>query len=290
MHRADVIVMAAYFGTMIVVGLWYSRLMKSADMYFAGGKQLSWWIGGVSLLMSYVSALSIVVYAGLGYQYGLVALTLYWVSVPAAIITTSVFARRWRRAEVITPTEFLERRFSRTVQQVLAWSGVPLKVIDEGLKIVAIGIFVAAALDIPAWISMVCVGITIVVYATLGGLWAVVVTDFIQFVLVAATVILLLPMTLRAAGGWTYVRANLPDEMFAVVREPFSWLYVAAFLLLNTISLSGNWSLIQKFYSVRSDREARQLGWLASAPLLPASTFLDPHRHACPCLYTFRGN
>jgi solute:Na+ symporter, SSS family len=268
MHRADAIVMAAYFATMITVGIWYSRLMKSTDMYFAGGKQLSWWLGGVSLLMSYVSALSILVYAGLGFRYGLVALTLYWSSVPAVLVTTWLFAQRWRRAGVITPTEFLKKRFSPLVQQVLAWSGVPLKVIDEGLKIVAIGIFVSAALNVPAWISMSCAGATIIVYATLGGLWAVVVTDFIQFVLVSGAVILLLPLTLQAAGGYRHFRAAMPAQFFAPVHEPFSWVYVGSFLVLNTISLSGNWSLIQKFYSVRTDREARQVGWLASALFL----------------------
>jgi len=265
MNRADVIIIAVYFTSMILVGLRYSRQMKSADVYFAGGRQVNWWMGGVSLLMSYVSALSIIVYAGLGYQYGLVSLTLYWVNLPAAVITTLLFARRWRRADVITPTEFLERRFSRTVQQLIALSGIPLKIIDEGLKIVAVGVFVSVGLHIPAWISIVCVGVTIVVYAALGGLWAVVVTDFIQFVLVAGVVVLLLPLTLRAAGGWTQVRARLPGDMFSIVHEPFGWLYVAAFLVLNTISLSGNWSLIQKFYSARTDRDAVRVGWLACA-------------------------
>jgi solute:Na+ symporter, SSS family len=264
MHTADIVVIAAYFMAMIAIGIWYARSMKSADMYFAGGRQLSWWMGGVSLVMSYVSALSIVVYAGLGYRYGLVALTLYWVNIPATLITTLLFARRWRRAEVITPTEFLERRFSPLVRQVFAWSGVPLKVIDEGLKIVAVGIFVSAGLKISAWSSMLCVGLTIILYAAMGGLWAVVVADFIQFVLVAGSVILLLPLAFRAAGGWVHLRATLPHQTLAAVHQPFGWLYIGAFFVLNTMSLAGNWSLIQKFYSARSDREARQIGWLAS--------------------------
>jgi Na+/proline symporter len=98
MHGADLAVLTAYFATMIVVGFAYSRHMKSLDLYFGGGKQLSWWLGGISFVMAYVSALSIVVYAGLGYRYGLVALTLYWTTVPATLLTTWLFARRWRSA------------------------------------------------------------------------------------------------------------------------------------------------------------------------------------------------
>ena len=116
-------VLIAYFATMIAVGFAYSRQMKSLDMYFAGGKQLSWWLGGISFMMAYVSALSIVVYAGLGYQYGLVALTIYWTTVPATLVTTWLLARRWRRAGVLTPMEFLETRFSSSVRQVFVVVG-----------------------------------------------------------------------------------------------------------------------------------------------------------------------
>jgi SSS family solute:Na+ symporter len=263
MHRADFAVLIAYFATMIVIGALYSRQMRSADMYFAGGKQLSWWLGGVSFLMSSVSALSIVVYAGLGYQYGLVALTLYWTSVPATFLTTWLFARRWRRAGVLTPTEFLEQRFSPGVRQLFVWSGIPLKVADEGLKIVAIGTFVSTGLKLPAAQTMIVLGITILLYAVMGGLWAVVITDLVQFILVTSTVVLLVPLSWRAARGWTHVSQLTPPEFFHVVRAPYGWGYVGSFFILTLLSYSGNWSLIQKFYSARSDDEAAGLGWLA---------------------------
>jgi SSS family solute:Na+ symporter len=263
MHRADFAVLIAYLATMIVIGTLYSRQMRSADMYFAGGKQLSWWLGGVSFLMSSVSALSIVVYAGLGYQYGLVALTLYWTSVPATFLTTWLFARRWRRAGVLTPTEFLEQRFSPGVRQLFVWSGIPLKVADEGLKIVAIGTFVSTGLKLPATQTMIVLGITILLYAVMGGLWAVVITDLVQFILVTSTVVLLVPLSWRAAKGWTHVSQLTPPEFFHVVRAPYGWGYVGSFFILTFLSYSGNWSLIQKFYSARSDDEAAGLGWLA---------------------------
>jgi SSS family solute:Na+ symporter len=264
MRGADFAILIAYFATMIAIGLVYSRQMKSLDMYFAGGKQLSWWLGGVSFFMASVSALSIVVYAGLGYQYGLVALTLYWTSLPATLLTTWLFARRWRRAGVLTPVEFLETRFSLAVRQVFVWSGIPLKVIDEGLKIVAIGIFVSAGMSISPSVAMIAAGIITLVYTVLGGLWAVVITDFVQFVLVTTGILLLVPLTLHAAGGWHRFVAAVPADFFRPVHPPFNWTYVGAFLVLTTLSVAGNWSLIQKFYSARNDRECRGVGWLAS--------------------------
>ena len=233
-------------------------------MYFAGGKQLSWWLGGVSFLMAYVSALSIVVYAGLGYQYGLVALTIYWTTVPGALLTTWLFARRWRRAGVLTPVQFLETRFSPAVRQVFVWSGIPLKVIDEGLKIVAIGIFVSAGMRIsPAGGHDRRRHHHLDLHGArrpLGG-------GHNRLCPIRSRHhrnLLLVPLTFRAVGGWHHFMAAVPADFFRPVHPPYTWTYVGAFLVLSALSLAGNWSLIQKFYSARNDRECRGVGWLAS--------------------------
>jgi solute:Na+ symporter, SSS family len=264
-RSADSFVIITYFITMVFVGLAYSRRMPSLEDYFAGGRQLSWWLGGISLVMGTLSAFAIVVYAALGYQYGLVALTIYWTFVPGTLLATYIFAQRWRRAGVLTPTEFLETRFTPSVRQVFVWSGIPFKIIDEALKIMAIGVFVSAGLKISPVTAMLAVGIIAVVYTVLGGLWAVVVTDLVQFVLVATGVILLLPLTLKAAGGWGRIMAAVPKEFFHPVRTPYTWIYIGSFCILSTLSMAGNWTLIQRFYSARSDRECRSIGWVASA-------------------------
>ena len=148
MRPADTVLLLFYFALMVGVGVYFARYMKNVAVYFVGGKQLPWWLGGVSFVMSYVSALSIVMYAAIGYTYGLVSMTLYAASVPACLLTSELFARRWNRAGISTPVEFLERRYSAGLRQVFAWSGIPLKVIDEGLKIIAVGLFVSTGLGV----------------------------------------------------------------------------------------------------------------------------------------------
>jgi Na+/proline symporter len=254
----------AYFATMIVVGFAYSRQMKSLDLYFGGGKELSWWLGGISYVMAYVSALSIVVYAGLGYRYGLVALTLYWTTVPATLVTTWLFARRWRRAGVLTPMQFLETRFSSTLRQLFVWSGIPLRLIDEGLKIVAIAIFVSAGLKTSPVMAMLAVGLITLLYTVAGGLWGVVITVFVQFVLVSTAVLLLVPLAWRAAGGWSHFLASVPPDFLHPAHPPYTWLYISAFSIFSALSLAGNWSLIQRFYCARNDREAYGVGLFAT--------------------------
>lgn len=265
MHKADIVVVITYFATMIFVGIVYSRRMKTLETFFAGGRQLSWWLGGTSFMMAFVSAMSIIVYAGLGYQYGLVSLTLYWTTVPATMLTTWFLALRWRRAAIITPTEFLETRFSPAVRQLFVWATMPLKIIDDGLKIVAIAIFVAVGMHTSPIGATIAVGLITLLYTMLGGLWAVVITDLVQFILVATVIILLVPVTVHAGGGIRHVLSVLPKDFFDPIHSPYTWKYVGGFLVLMTLSTAGNWSLIQRFYSARNDRECRGIGWLASA-------------------------
>ncbi len=264
MHGPDLVVLAAFFATMIGVGFAYSRQMKSLDMYFGGGKELSWWLGGISFLMAYVSALSIVVYAGLGYRYGLVSLTLYWTTVPCTFLTTILFARRWRRAGILTPMEFLETRFSSFMRQLFVWSGIPLRVIDEGLKIVAIGIFVSAGMKISPAAAMLAVGLITLLYTVAGGLWGVVITVFVQFVLVCTAILMLVPLAWHAAGGWSHFLSVVPPDFLRPAHAPYTWEYIGAFLIFSGLSLAGNWSLIQRFYCARNDRESYGVGLFAT--------------------------
>ncbi len=268
MRSADTLLVILYFGLMVSVGIYFARYMKTLDLYFVGGKKLPWWLGGISFLMSYVSALSIVVYSAMGYTYGLVSITLYATTVPACLVTAWLFARRWHRAGVSTPVEFLERRYSAYLRQVFAWSGLPLKIIDEGLKIIAVGLFVSKGLGMSLNTAILLTGVIIILYTALGGLWAVCITDFIQFVLVTTAVLLLLPLSLREAGGLRSFVAHVPQGFFEPLHPPYTAFYLLGFILLSTMSMAGNWSLVQRFYSARSEQDARRIGWLAAALFL----------------------
>jgi len=101
------------------------------------------------------------------------------------------------------------------------------------------------------------------VYTFMGGLWAVVVTDYVQFVILTLGVAVLFPLVF-AHLDWRAFLDQSPAGFFSPVRPPFSLLYVAAFYLLVQLSYNGNWAFAQKFYSVRDERAARKAGLLAT--------------------------
>jgi solute:Na+ symporter, SSS family len=262
---SDVLVIAGYFILVIWIGLHYRRRMKSAQDYFAGGHQIPWWLAGVSHYMSSFSALSFIAYAQLGYMYGWVAVTLFWVTVPACLLAGAIFARRWRQARIITPVEFLERRFNIAIRQLFAWAGIPMKVFEDGLKIFATSLFLASSMGISVPTAIMVCGVVTIFYTLLGGLWALTVTDYVQFLMKGLAMLLLLPLALWKAGGLHASFAGLPHGFFHPVNGPYTWVYLIGFAVLIAISYNGSWALAQKFYSVKNERDATKAGYLSAA-------------------------
>ncbi len=268
LQLADEIVIAGYFVLLASIGLYFWRRMKNMRDLFTGGNNIPWWLAGVSFYLTAFSAFTFVAYSEMAYRYGLIAITLACSSVAAMIIGTRFLAARWRRARIVSPVQFLEARYSPLIRQVLAWAGLPLKLIDDGLKIYATGIFVSAGLGFDLKLSVIVCGVVMSLYTFMGGLWAVVVTDYIQFVILTIGVAVLFPIVFAHMGGFIaglkIMAHDSPPGFFLPVRAPFSLLYVLAFYLLVIVSYNGNWSFAQKFYSVRNEREAKKAGVLAT--------------------------
>ncbi len=261
----DYVVVAGYFVIVLWVGFYFRASLTGAKDYFAGGHQVRWWMAGISHYMSSFSAFSFIAYAQMGYSYGWVSITLFWASVPACVLGGLVFARRWRRARVITPVEFLESRFSALLRQLFAWAGIPMKIFDDALKVFATGLFVSLAVGLNLHWAIIGCGVVMIAYTFLGGLWALIVTDFVQFLMKGLAMLLLLPLAFLKVGGIRKAFTGLPAHFLRPSGGPYGWIYIGGFFLLIAISYNGSWALAQKYYSVEDERAATRAGYLAAA-------------------------
>lgn len=265
LQTADHIVIIGYFALLIGIGLYFWKRMRDVRDFFTGGNNIPWWLSGVSFYMTGFSAFTFVAYSEMAYRYGFVAVTIAWSAAAAMAVGTILLAAKWRRARIISPVEFLEARFNPQIRQTLAWAGLPLRVIDDGLKIYATGVFVSVGMGYDLKLSIIVSGAVMLVYTFMGGLWAVVVTDYLQFIILTLGVLALFPLVFSQFDSIGAFAQTGQAGFFSPINEPFSPLYVLAFYLLVMLSYNGNWALAQKFYCVRDEREARKTGWLATA-------------------------
>ena len=262
---ADYLVIVGYFVVILAIGLWVKRTQATSADFFAGGHQVPWWMAGISHYMSSFSAFAFIVYSQMAYVYGWVAITIFWTGVPACILGGTVFARRWRRARVITPIEFLEQRCNANIRQLYVWVGIPSKLFDGGLKIFATAMFLSVAVGLRLDLSIVLCGGVVVAYTLTGGLFALVVADYVQFLMKSLAILLLLPLALWRIGDLRHSFSGIPPQMFHLTAHPYNWIYVMGYAVVVVLSYNGNWALAQKYYCVPDERAANKAAYLSAA-------------------------
>jgi SSS family transporter len=275
LNNADYFILAAYFAVNLGIGAYFYRRMRGMKDYFSGGQRIPWWLSGISFYMSCFSVFAFVIYSALAYQYGWLPITLFWAYIPATLLGAFVFAPRWRRARIDSPVEYLESRINATLRQLCAWQGVPVKIIDDSLKLVATGIFVSASLGFPLKSCILWSGLIMLAYTFLGGLWAVTVTDFVQFVVMIAAVLVLFPLAISHAGGLGHLVQDSPAGFFHPVGGPYGWVYVGSMVFMYCLSFSSvHWQLIQRYTCVRDEKETHRVGMCVTVLHLVTPIFM----------------
>ncbi|MDQ1256521.1 MAG: solute:Na+ symporter, family, partial [Candidatus Hydrogenedentes bacterium] len=266
LQSPDYIMLGGYFVVMLAIGLYFYRHMRGMKDYFTGRNSIPWWLSGVSFYMSSFSVAAFVFYPSLCYQYGWVGVTMLWVAVPATLFSVIFFAKKWRRARIDSPVEYIETRYSPVLRQLFAWQGVPVKIVDDGIKLFATGKFISVCSGLSLAESILGAGSIMLLYTFMGGVWAVSVTDFVQFVVLTAGILVILPLSIAEAGGLTAIFDNSPEGFFNLTCPEFGWTYVIPVVFLYALAWSSiNWSLIQRYYCVPAEKDAMKVGWLVVA-------------------------
>jgi SSS family solute:Na+ symporter len=206
----DWIVVAAYFVFNLAIGLHYrKKATKSVSDFFVGGRKVSWWLAGTSMVATTFAADTPLAVTGLVARNGVAGNWIWWSMAFSGMMTVFFYARLWRRAGVLTDVEFAEIRYSGGPARFLRgfralYLGFPINLIIMGwvnLAIVKILMLILGVTKVQALIIAVAIMFLTASISTLSGLWGVLVTDLFQFVLKMSMVILLAVFAVRSIGG-----------------------------------------------------------------------------------------
>lgn len=273
MATLDWAVLGAYFFVMVGIGLWSkSRIETVADFFTARGR-IPWWLSGISHHMSGYSAIMFVTFAMIAYEYGITIYFWWAMTIGLGIgVGAFLFAPRWNRLRakhgVNSPLAYLAVRYNLPTQQVLAYSGALLKVVDIAAKWVAIALLLQGFANIPMVWGIVLTGICTMFYMAFGGLWADVLTDFGQFVIQAIAGLAMLFAVMAQLDGvstlWT-MWDKLPEGHGDPVAGPVTTGLILAFLLVKTFEYNGGmFNLAQRYMSAPSGSQAKRSALLSS--------------------------
>ena len=272
MNSLDWIVLAGFFLLMVIIGIIsYFRTGDSNDFFLARGK-LPFWLLGISHHVSGYSGAVFVAYAALAYTHGFSIYTWWALTIGISLIAGAFFIPGlWVglriKQKIQSPLEFLSTRYNLPTQQIMAWSGVFLKLFDMAAKWVAIAVILNVFTGMPLIYGIFLSGGISLFYITVGGYLAVVLTDFVQFIIQLLAGVSMLVIVLIKMGGIGSVFSvwdQLPQGHASMFNSPYTAWFALAFLLINFFSYSGGtWNLATRFISARDPSEARKTSILS---------------------------
>jgi solute:Na+ symporter, SSS family len=276
--QLDYIVIIVFCTIIVAAGLAFGKQGKDMKSFFAAGGSVPWQINGIALFMSFFSAGTFVVWGSIAYQYGFVAVAIQWTMCIGGFLIAMFIAPRWKNAGILTAGEFIGERLGKTVQQYYTYLILFLSLGYTGAFLYPVAKLLNVSSGISINFSIVALGLGVILYTAVGGLWAVVITDVLQFVILMAAVIIVVPLAFEKAGGVSAFFENAPANFFDIVNAEYTGWFLFAFAVYNMIFIGGNWAYVQRYTTVKTTRDARKVGYLFSALYLisPVIWMLPP--------------
>lgn len=225
MELIDYLIVIAYFIFSIVIALIYSkRAGKSTNDFFLSGRNLPWYLAGISMVATTFAADTPLAVTELVANNGIAGNWLWWNFAFGGMLTVFFFARLWRRAGIMTEAEFAEIRYSGKPARFLRgfralYLGLFMNVIIIGWVNKAMASILQGMFGIDESLIMFYVFgamILVALYSAVSGLWGVVITDAFQFFIAMLGCIILAIIVVNSpqVGGITGLKTKLPDYVF----------------------------------------------------------------------------
>jgi SSS family solute:Na+ symporter len=294
MQLLDWLIVLLYLAFAMGLGLFLTgKGSKSLVDFFVSGRSLSWWLAGTSMAATTFSIDTPLYIAGVVGSRGIAGNWEWWGFAISHVILIYVFARLWRRSEIVTDAQLTEMRYGGDMAAILRATkaflfALPINCIGIGYAMLAM-VKVVDALQL--WqslgiepgeniklFSVIGVSIFVLIYSGFSGLWGVVATDFFQFFLALLGAILVAIFALHSVGGIHELipavqNATEIDVLaFVPITNNFQWSDVAgitgttfaAYIFVQWWSFrrsDGGGEFIQRLVAAKDEAEAEKSAW-----------------------------
>lgn len=265
MNILDYITIILFSIGVLITGVSFSKTGKDMKSFFSGGGNVPWGMSGLSLFMGFFSAGTFVVWGSIAYSYGMVSIVIQLTMAIAGYAVGTWIAPRWHRTHSLTAAEYITNRLGVKTQKTYTYIFLAVSIFTMGSFLYPVAKIVEVTTGIPLTTAILVLGAFSMVYVALGGLRGVVVTDVLQFVILFAAVVIAVPLAFDKIGGVGTFFEKAPDRFFGLFEGEYTPGFVIAFAVYNMFFLGGNWAYVQRYTSVKTERDSRKTGWLFGA-------------------------
>ncbi|MBI2426023.1 MAG: sodium/solute symporter [Candidatus Hydrogenedentes bacterium] len=272
----DYVVLVFYFGSMAALGPLFARKGKTTEGYLLGDRAFPGWLLGFSMFATSISSVAFVGYPGDSFKTAWYRMTPNYIMPVAVLVAAYFFLPFFRRTQITSAYEYLETRFGPMTRMYAAISFIIMQVVRVSLILYLVAVLIQTITGLNPYVSILLGGIVTSFYSVLGGIRAVMWTDFIQsFILWGGALLCLGVIIYQLPGGvgqiidvgmanhkFSLYDLNANNELAPVpfwgsFHEKTVWLFILVGLGNWLAEYSANQNVVQRYAAASSIKQAR---------------------------------
>ncbi|MGB0581619.1 MAG: sodium:solute symporter family transporter [Limisphaerales bacterium] len=269
----DYLTLALYVAGVFAISVVAARRTASQKDMFAAGRQSPWWASGLSGFMTMFSANTFVVWGGIAYELGFVAVMINTCYGIAALLIGYFVAGYWNKLGVATPAEFVQLRFGTAGLHFFTWTMLLKRILGVAASLYALALLLVTLMPMDLTWAIIIFGAIVVIYTMMGGLWAVLMTDVLQFIVLTVVVFLTAVLMLLGTESFTAYKQSVPEKFFDLTAGGYGWFFLLGWVIIHFFMIGAEWAFVQRFIAVRNPGEAHKSSYLFGVMYLVTPLF-----------------
>ena len=272
-------IVGGYLLLLVGVGVYFSRREESTDDYFRAGGRIPWWAAGISIFGTQLSAITFMAIPAKTYatDWGMFMFNMTIIMVAPLIVF--VFLPFYRRLNVTTAYEYLEKRFNLATRLIGSTMFIVLQFGRIGIVLFLPSIALSVVTGIDISLCIIVMGGLSIIYTVLGGIEAVIWTDVLQVViLLGGALLCLVIIASEVDGGFSGILDTaIAQDKFHLfnldwdLTTPTLWVVLLGGLGANIISYGSDQTVVQRFLTTKDEASAAGSIWASALLTLPGS-------------------
>jgi len=278
MTLLDIIIFIIYFSAMLGVGIYFFRKNKDVEDYYVGGRSMSSWHIGLSVVATDVGGGFSIGLGGLGFTIGIAGSWMLFTGLVGAWVSAVLLIPRIHslsgKHKFFTFPQIFEHFYNSKVALVagvisaIGYIGFTSSQFLAGAKLAS-----ATFVEIDLLTALILMGVIAVIYTGIGGLKAVIYTDTIQWIILMSGLLFIgIPVAYFAIGGMDTIRETLPGEFLSLSNVTWQQL-VNWSVTIIPIWFVGM-TLYQRIYASKSEKQAKKAWFIAGLFEWPVMAFM----------------
>jgi len=275
------ITLVAYLLIMVFIGWYFSRRNKTTDDYFLGGGRIPWWAAGLSIYATMLSAITYLSQPALAYSFDWQAYLGYFAILLVVPIVITFYLPFFRKLQVTTAYEYLEKRFNVVIRMFGSTSFVLFQLVRMGIVVYLPALALSTVVGLDIYLAIVVMGVLAILYTYMGGMEAVIWTDVVQVIVLIAGLIIGLIFIAIEVGDVGYIfetayndgKMQMVDFRFSFT-EVVTWSLFLGSFALTLVPYTTDQAVVQRYMTTSSIEDSKKSIWLNAIVAIPAGLLI----------------